>query len=503
VLDSTPGDGVNDVAAMKTADVAVSFLNGFGDEKGMGEDIDFDDDRRRKKVRSQRLGSQRLAKQSERRTQTTEDQERINQLIETAQAEVRAKAAARAGLDPDSKDVKFEFEDVKELMSASLRVMKEERKRQKSLRRGGGDAARILAEERRRANPPTESETVAGESIKPGEASLVAPFSCLHPSIDGVDAVLRASIATTASALATQELISLHSLMACANMASLYREGVRYGKQMMLVENMFYMLVDQQRCQQSRIPRPRIPSSPSMRPPISMFHPAAMLRTMGQAALNLITMNVAVRYAKELERKSGTHAAFLLQLRGDHPRKLSQILTAIASSAAKESNTIDATAASVFRRPPFRPNYETNVIFLFSVLQNMLVSLTSHRGHPFSRGVLESGAFSSFAVGVAAFCVVCVVESSPKLNSLLQLKRLPDRKSRLVLLGLVVFNTLACLGFNWLLGGTCDLRSSSSSDDTFAADLEERLLKEESDRNLRRCYMGIGLIGYLASSAIV
>ena len=497
------GDGVNDVAAMKAADVAVSFLNGFGDEKVMAEGIDFDDERRRKKVQSQLLGSQRLKKHSERNAKSKEDRERVNQQIQMAQAEVRARAAARLGVDPDSEDVTLDFEDVKALMSASLGVMKEERKRQESLRRGGGDAARILAEERRGENVPDQSETPL---IKPGEASLVAPFSCLHPSIDGVDAVLRASIATAASALATQELISLHSLMSCANMASLYREGVRYGKQMMMVENMFYMLVDQQRYQLSRIPRPRLPASPLIRPPISMFQPCAILRTFVQAALNLITMNVAVGYAKTLERRKSAKASFQLQLGGERPRKISQILTAIASSASKDPQEGESRTTSVFRRPPFRPNYETNVIFIFSVLQNMLVSLSNHRGFPFYRGVLESEAFSSFALGVIGFCVTCVAEVSPRLNSVLQLKSLPDRKSRSIILGLVVFNTVTSLGVNWLfLGGKVpdDRRSSSSPDCTVAADLEERLLKEERDRNLRRCLIGLGLISYFASSALL
>jgi magnesium-transporting ATPase (P-type) len=285
-------------------------------------------------------------------------------------------------------------------------------------------------------------------------------------------------------------------------MGSLYRESVRYGKQMMMVENVLYMLVDQQRYQLSRIPRPRLPSSTSIRPPPSMFHPSAIWRTMVQAALNLITMNLAVGYAKGLEQKSGTKSTFQLQLVGDHTRKISQMLTAIASSVSNDGET---RSASVFRRPPFRPNYETNAIFVFSVLQNMLVSLTNHRGHPFYRGILESEAFTSLALGVIGFCVACVAESSPRLNSILQLKSLPDRKSRVILLGLVVFNIVASLGVNWLfLGGpsSSDERPKPSSLHTRAADLEEQLLKEEFDQNLRRCFMGLVVIGYLAISAV-
>ena len=237
-----------------------------------------------------------------------------------------------------------------------------------------------------------------------------------------------------------------------------------------------------------------------------MFQPSAMLRTCVQAALNLITMNVAVGYAKTLEHKKSPKVLFQLQLGADHPQKISQILTAIASSTSNDPHEDESRSPSIFRRPPFRPNYETNMIFIFSVLQNMLVSLSNHRGYPFYRGVLESEAFSSSALGVIGFCITCAAEVSPRLNSVLQLKSLPDRKSRSIILALVMFNTVTSLGINWFFfGGKIprDRRSTSAPDRTQAADLEEQLLKEELDRNLRRCLMGLGLIIYFASSAIL
>jgi hypothetical protein len=37
--------------------------------------------------------------------------------------------------------------------------------------------------------------------IKPGEASLAASFLCLHPSIDGVEALMRVGVAAAAYTL--------------------------------------------------------------------------------------------------------------------------------------------------------------------------------------------------------------------------------------------------------------------------------------------------------------
>jgi hypothetical protein len=83
-----------------------------------------------------------------------------------------------------------------------------------------------------RACSNQEYEDKTATTIKPGEASLVAAFSCLHPSIDGVDSILRTGIATAACALATHDMIALHSLMSCYYLVSLYRDGFRYGKNM-------------------------------------------------------------------------------------------------------------------------------------------------------------------------------------------------------------------------------------------------------------------------------
>lgn len=495
---------------MKAADVAVSFLNGFGNENMDNEGLDFDDQRRRKNIEAQLLGSQRLKKRSERMAKSKEDRNRINREIENAQTEIRARVAARTGIEPDSKNLEFQFQDLKDMISVSLRITKAEQQRQKSLRRGGGDAARILAQERHTNNDNTSDNDDQPPAIKPGEASLVAPFSCLHPSIDGVDAVLRASIGTAACALATQELVCLHSLMSCANMASLYREGVRYGKKMMTLEHMLYLLVDQQRFQVSRIPRPRLPVSPLTRPPASMFEFTAILRTVTQALLNLIIMNVAVRYAKGLEMASGVKDRFHLELGGNYPPKLSQILKAIASAASATSNHEQEDdgprVASLFRRPRFQPNFETNAIFIFSVLQNMLISLTNHRGNPFCRGVLESETLSSLALAVVGICVACVSESFPKLNTMLQLKAWPHRASQRVFLGFLILNILTSLGVNWIFLSAetaVPHTASKSKSKKDAAGLEEKLLAEEFDRNLRRCFIGIGIICYLASSVIL
>ena len=164
-----------------------------------------------------------------------ESNDRIRKEIEKYRKEIDKRASSRDSKDVELSENEFSFEDMKEIISASMRAAKNERRRAEQLRKGGGDAARILAEERQQqisTENEDDSDDFSPPSIKPGEASLVSSFSCLHPSVDGVDAILREGIATAASALATQQGIGLHSLMSCFHLATLYRDGFRYGMYM-------------------------------------------------------------------------------------------------------------------------------------------------------------------------------------------------------------------------------------------------------------------------------
>ena len=495
---------------MKSADVAVALLNGFGDEKN-DLAVDFDDELRRKKAENLAIGNQRQASRSFRKGSKIAS-ERVAAKMEKAQTEIRERAAARQGVRPDSDEVKFEMQDLKDMFAANFAIMKEERQRAASLRVGGGDAARILAAERREKETDEDLELV--DSIKPGEASLVAPFSCLHPSIEGVNSVLRAGVATAASALATQELIALHSLMACFSLASLYRDGFRYGKHMSLVEITMYMLVEQQRHRASCIPRPRLPRSTRLRPPQSMFQPAAIFRTVGQAAIHLILMSVGVSYARRLEHLSSPGDKFRLSVDGSRPKTISKMLSALALSGTGMSQSDDAAghdkAEGLFRRPPFRPNYNTNIVFILSILQNMLVSVANHKGKPFNRSILESRSLCNTALLTGGLCVALIVELFPKINAVLQLRPMPSRKSQGIFLLIAFLNVGASTFVSRLFTSTGPAMEEmdksvarAENGQEGAADLEERLLREESSLNVRTTLVALALLAYLVFQAVV
>ena len=83
-------------------------------------------------------------------------------------------------------------------------------------------------------------DSLAGDAsdIKPGEVSLAAGFTFLRPCIDGAEAIVRIGIAAAAFSLSTySDCIEL------INLATLYRDGFRYGRKYMWNVELAFIMV--------------------------------------------------------------------------------------------------------------------------------------------------------------------------------------------------------------------------------------------------------------------
>ena len=500
---------------MQSADVAVSLLTGFGAEnEGSGDDVD--DKRRMKRLDTVNIGSNRAKNVGKAKKQEVND--RIQKEIERCRAEIDKRASSSGNGDSNSPD---EIQDMKEMISATFRAAKNERLRKEQLRKGGGDAARILADERKEQTSienEDNNEVHTPTSIKPGEASIVSSFSCLHPSVDGIDAVLREGIATAASALATQQGIGLHSLMSCFHLATLYRDGFRYGKRMWNAELFFYQVLETARSKASCTPRPRLPSFVSDRPPKSMFQFASIFGVVSQAIIHISCMALSIRYTKSLEANTrdnlGKEKIELKHVLGLTSLKLSKLVDSLSKRSLLGIKTTEKEKNSnpFFQRPPFRPNYETNSVFIFSILQSAISALVSHQGAPFYRNVLESRDLVITSGITLLFVVVCITGNVPSLLYFLEIKPLPSGHAKLVFLGIVVINIIGCVFCRLIVDNFLStnetsrfetLKSGTESQLKNAADYEEKLLFEEKKNNLRTLRFLGGSIVYLMVDMIV
>ena len=169
---------------MKEADVSVALLNGFGTEsdKTAGDARDTEDERR--KERLQRRGMTGNKRSSSDHAAAAA---RIQQRLEADQKRITLRAARRNGMnETTSEPIPYSLSDLKDMLSSALDAAMDERRRAKKLREGGGEAATLLVEDEIQRNNGTATSIV---EVRPGEACMASPFSCLRSSIDGVEAV--------------------------------------------------------------------------------------------------------------------------------------------------------------------------------------------------------------------------------------------------------------------------------------------------------------------------
>ena len=528
------GDGVNDVSAMKSADVAVALLNGFGAEQSSISNADVDEQRRLQRLTKKKIGSNRSGNPKKSHPESNAAVRRVSASFEKKRKEIIERAFTRQGLSPESdiRQVQFTLADIKDMLLASYQCIQEERRRNAELRKGGGGAARILAKERREMitgsnededtydSDDSEDDLIA---IKPGEASLVASFSCLNPSIDGVDSILRSGVASAACALSIQQTIVLHSLMASFNLASLYRDGFRYGQNMWRVELFFFVFVDRASYLAACSSRPRLPDSVSLRPPTSMFHPAYLFSTVGQALIHLISLTIGAWYGKQLEFKPVEVCNRALQIRSiplaGAPKRTQLSAAMVAKCASMDLNDEDDDEkVGFFRRPKFIPNYETNVVFILSVIQGAISSVVNHKGKPYYGSFLESRALCRSLGLTVLFAVTCITGSYPLVNRIIEIRNFPSLKSKVAVLAIAALDAAACWAVRLLadytllppppskaVGKLSKGRKSGKGNDALlsAAETEEKLLKEESRQNLFELLLLLSAASYMFLESMI
>lgn len=493
------GDGVNDVAAMKIADCGVALLNGFGDQST--GDRDLEDERRRELVQEKRIGSNRKRRRKANPKlgkSGRANRARVKELMNEALLEVKKKAAKRQGIsNPNDKRVKLSIEEAKESWTAVSMINRAEGERRKLLRKGGAGAAKILAEEDKKLTGEL-GDLTTDEDIKPGEASLVSPFSCLRPAIDGVEAILRQSAAAASFMQVMHQTVALGCLQSAFYLATLYKGGFRYGKYMWNVELVLYMITEQAANMAACTPRPRLST---VRPPESFFNPFSIMSILSQFYIHASTRMVGVRLANRLEAAyAGSEEKTrmikvghrLLEAAEKKPMDFLLKESLVKAPVEVPEEQPGPAILKLFRRAPFKPNYTTNVVFLLSIMQPAVSTLANHRGRPFHGAVLEH---RMLIVGIGLsilFSLSMLAEGVKPVNEFLQLRLLPSTRAQMCLFTVFLLDAVGC----WIVGTVCKLGSGetvveSSSPPTTsgnetavsAADQEEKILAEEAEEN--------------------
>lgn len=267
--------------------------------------------------------------------------------------------------------------------------------------------------------------------IRPGDASVAAPFTSRIPSIRAVIDLIRQGRCTLLSALMQQQIMMLESIISAYTLSSLSLHNARSSERQMMASSWLIMVAAISFSYASPLDKMH-----PLRPLKSLFHPAIILSILGQAAIHIFCMKLAVQWSTDAMG----------------PEKLQEVTQFFKKV---KLNEIDRTAHcgeddfmcqfNSMWMAPFMPNLLNTVVFLVETSQMISVFFTNYKGRPWMKGMLENHPlFLSVFVCIAGV-IIAAWEMIPQLNDLIQLTPFPDDIFRYKVVFLVVNTILGTL----------------------------------------------------------
>jgi len=437
------GDGGNDVGALKQADVGIALLSGYGNTN-TGDEL-------AKKSESGKSAEEELNNQQAllmKRAKASNTAMRAE--MKAVQAELQAKQKQMMMDAVQGKADRGEAVGFMGTMSVMKETMSEFKtelmKRNKEIAEKYGnvydkDKTKDLLKEE------MESEMMT-TVVRPGDASVAAPFTSRAPSVRNVVDVLRQGRCTLLSALQNQQIMMLECIISAYTISALSLEGGRSSDRQMMASSWLLMIASIAFAYATPIDQ-----MSKTRPLKSLFHPAIFMSMLGQAAIHLGCMVYAVRLATE------TMGPIALKEVVDFHKtqkmiRLGQMCKDGSIPLAGDwSNALNMTAAGCYIDPtleedwmawamsmwntPFLPNLLNTVIWLVETSQMCAVTFVNYKGRPWMKGIMENHALFLSSFICIAMVAVCAWELMPEMNAMIHLSPFPDDDFRYKVMGLV------------------------------------------------------------------
>jgi manganese-transporting P-type ATPase len=228
--------------------------------------------------------------------------------------------------------------------------------------------------------------------VKIGDASVAAPFTSKMPSIRGTVDIIRQGRCTLVTTIQMYQILALTCLISSYSLSVLHLDGVKYGDYQMtalgILMSVSFVTVSRSK------PLERLSS---VRPFGSVFHPALFLSILGQFALHLASMMLAVR-----ESKRHLPADYKPDPDGE-----------------------------------FKANVINSVVFLVSAVQQVSVFVVNLKGPPFMSGLTENSPLLYSLACTFVLTFLLASETIPQLNKFLQLVPFPTPQFRSFVLTLL------------------------------------------------------------------
>jgi cation-transporting ATPase 13A1 len=130
--------------------------------------------------------------------------------------------------------------------------------------------------------------------VRPGDASIAAPFTSRVPSIRSVVQLIRQGRCTLLSALQQQQIMMLESVISAVTLSSLSLEGSRTSERQIMASSWLLLVASLAFSYSSPMEKMH-----PVRPLRSLFHPSIIFSILGQAVIHVSCIVYAVKLATE------------------------------------------------------------------------------------------------------------------------------------------------------------------------------------------------------------
>jgi len=428
------GDGGNDVGALKQSDVGLALLSGYGNTNttadAEGSELAAETSKEREKGMSSaevalNTQAKELAEKAKRSMQLQKDGFKAKQkeLQALQQVWMREEIEARQTRGEDVGAMET-FRIMKSTLGRMQRELVAERERLASIH--GNIYDNMKAASGVNAAAAMEQETGL-PMVRPGDASVAAPFTSRQPSVRHIVDLIRQGRCTLLSALQQQQIMMLESTISAFVLSALSLEGARSSERQMMASSWLLMIANLAFSYATPLQKMH-----PERPIKSLFHPSVALSMAGQAAIHLFAMYYAVSMSRDVMG----------------PDKLQEVVEFHRRERLKEQQQMDADKAMedgdymasmmAMWTTPFMPNLLNTSVFLVETSQCIAVLLVNYKGRPFMKGISENHPLFLSVFACVAGCVCCAWGVYPELNALIHLEPFPDDAFRIKVIALVL-----------------------------------------------------------------
>jgi cation-transporting ATPase 13A1 len=365
------GDGGNDVGALKQANVGLALLSGYGNtntsgvegsagdtgdgssEGGNAEDV-LNKQTELIKKRSARANAVVTDLLNKKRAEFTKKVQ--GEWLQDALT-VR-KARGESGM----------FTYMGAVKDATMRMQLELNKEKQRLSKIHGN---VFDSKNGKQSVESMLEEAGGGAndvsiIRPGDASIAAPFTSRQPSIKSAIDLIRQGRCTLLNALQQQQTMMLECIISAYVLSALSLEGSRSSERQLMASSWLIMTASVAFSYATPIDK----VSP-VRPLKSVFHPGIFISMLGQACVHVFCMWYAVRMSTESmgeERLKEVKQFFKMVRAGETEGLVDD----------EEQDAMEAMMSMWAK--PFLPNLLNTVIFLVETSQIIAVMFVNYKG---------------------------------------------------------------------------------------------------------------------------